>query len=334
METEAKQRILSGIQPSGTFTLGNYVGAVRNWDALQEEYECLYMIADLHAITVRQTPADLRRRSREATALLLASGIDPQKSLLFMQSWVPEHSQLSWVLSCNTPFGELTRMHQFKEKSAKHPEDINAGLFTYPVLMAADILVYQADLVPIGIDQKQHLELARNTVQRFNQQYGDTFIMPNGYFPSTGAKVMSLQEPTKKMSKSDTNVNGFVLMLDDADTILRKFKRAVTDSEGCVRAGEDKPGVTNLMSIYSAMTGKDMDAITREFDGQGYGAFKEAVAQSVIDTLAPIQAEYARILADKAYVDGVLREGAEKASRLAHRTVQKVYKKVGFLPPV
>lgn len=334
METEAKQRILSGIQPSGTFTLGNYVGAVRNWDALQEEYECLYMIADLHAITVRQTPADLRRRSREATALLLASGIDPQKSLLFMQSWVPEHSQLSWVLSCNTPFGELTRMHQFKEKSAKHPEDINAGLFTYPVLMAADILVYQADLVPIGIDQKQHLELARNTVQRFNQQYGDTFVMPDGYFPSTGAKVMSLQEPAKKMSKSDTNVNGFVLMLDDADTILRKFKRAVTDSEGCVRAGEDKPGVTNLMSIYSAMTGKDMDSITREFDGQGYGAFKEAVAQSVIDTLAPIQAEYARILADKAYVDGVLHEGAEKASRLAHRTVQKVYKKVGFLPPV
>lgn len=334
METEAKQRILSGIQPSGTFTLGNYVGAVRNWDALQEEYECLYMIADLHAITVRQTPADLRRRSREATALLLASGIDPQKSLLFMQSWVPEHSQLSWVLSCNTPFGELTRMHQFKEKSAKHPEDINAGLFTYPVLMAADILVYQADLVPIGIDQKQHLELARNTVQRFNQQYGDTFVMPDGYFPSTGAKVMSLQEPTKKMSKSDTNVNGFVLMLDDADTILRKFKRAVTDSEGCVRAGEDKPGVTNLMSIYSAMTGKDMDSITREFDGQGYGAFKEAVAQSVIDTLAPIQAEYARILADKAYVDGVLHEGAEKASRLARRTVQKVYKKVGFLPPV
>lgn len=334
METEAKQRILSGIQPSGTFTLGNYVGAVRNWDALQEEYECLYMIADLHAITVRQTPADLRRRSREATALLLASGIDPQKSLLFMQSWVPEHSQLSWVLSCNTPFGELTRMHQFKEKSAKHPEDINAGLFTYPVLMAADILVYQADLVPIGIDQKQHLELARNTVQRFNQQYGDTFVMPDGYFPSTGAKVMSLQEPTKKMSKSDTNVNGFVLMLDDADTILRKFKRAVTDSEGCVRAGEDKPGVTNLMSIYSAMTGKDMDSITREFDGQGYGAFKEAVAQSVIDTLAPIQTEYARILADKAYVDGVLCEGAEKASRLARRTVQKVYKKVGFLPPV
>lgn len=334
METEAKQRILSGIQPSGTFTLGNYVGAVRNWDALQEEYECLYMIADLHAITVRQTPADLRRRSREATALLLASGIDPQKSLLFMQSWVPEHSQLSWVLSCNTPFGELTRMHQFKEKSAKHPEDINAGLFTYPVLMAADILVYQADLVPIGIDQKQHLELARNTVQRFNQQYGDTFVLPDGYFPSTGAKVMSLQEPTKKMSKSDTNVNSFVLMLDDADTILRKFKRAVTDSVGCVRAGEDKPGVTNLMSIYSAMTGKDMDSITREFDGQGYGAFKEAVAQSVIDTLAPIQAEYTRILADKAYVDGVLHEGAEKASRLARRTVQKVYKKVGFLPPV
>ena len=250
---EQKKRILSGIQPTGTFTLGNYVGAVRNWDALQSDYNCIYMIANMHAITVRQTPADLRRQTREAAALLLACGIDPDRSVLFVQSHVPAHAELSWVLSCSTPFGELTRMHQFKEKSARHPEDINAGLFTYPVLMAADILIYNADLVPVGIDQKQHLELARNVAQRFNGVYGDTFVVPDGYIPKTGAKIMSLQEPEKKMSKSDTNVNGFVLMLDDADTIVRKFKRAVTDSDGCVRAAGDKPGVTNLMSIYLSL---------------------------------------------------------------------------------
>lgn len=333
-QTNAKKpRILSGIQPTGTFTLGNYVGAIRNWDALQDDYECLYMVADLHAITVRQTPAHLRRQTREAAALLLACGIDPAKSVLFLQSQVPAHAQLSWVLACNTPFGELTRMHQFKEKSAKHPEDINAGLFTYPVLMAADILVYNADLVPVGIDQKQHLELARNTAIRFNTQYSDTFVVPDGYIPKTGAKVMSLQEPDKKMSKSDTNVNSFILLLDDADTILRKCKRAVTDSENCVRACAEKPGVTNLMTIYSVMTGKDFPAVEREFSGRGYGVFKEAVAQSVIDTFRPIQEEHARILADEAYLSDVLRQGAERASRIAQRTVAKVYRKVGFAEP-
>ena len=310
---EQKKRILSGIQPTGTFTLGNYVGAVRNWDALQSDYNCIYMIANMHAITVRQTPADLRRQTREAAALLLACGIDPDRSVLFVQSHVPAHAELSWVLSCSTPFGELTRMHQFKEKSARHPEDINAGLFTYPVLMAADILIYNADLVPVGIDQKQHLELARNVAQRFNGVYGDTFVVPDGYIPKTGAKIMSLQEPEKKMSKSDTNVNGFVLMLDDADTIVRKFKRAVTDSDGCVRAAGDKP------------------AIEKEFAGRGYGEFKLAVAEVVKDAFAPIQAEYKRILADKAYLDGVLTGGARRAAAIADRTVTKVYKKVGFL---
>ena len=327
-----KKRILSGIQPTGTFTLGNYVGAVRNWGALQtEEHECLYMIADLHALTVRQEPAKLRRNTREAAAMLLAAGIDPARSLLFVQSHVPAHTQLSWALSCYTQFGELSRMTQYKDKSAKHPDNVNAGLFTYPVLMAADILIYNADLVPVGIDQKQHLELARNIAQRFNGLYSPTFTMPEPYILKAGAKIMSLQEPDKKMSKSDTNANSFVLMTDDADTILRKFKRAVTDSDGVVRASEDKPGVTNLMTIYSVFTGKDFEAIEKEFDGQGYGAFKEAVAQSVIDGLAPIQGEYKRILEDKDYVDGVLKQGAEQASRLADRMVAKVYKKIGLL---
>ena len=327
-----KKRILSGIQPTGTFTLGNYVGAVRNWGALQtEEHECLYMIADLHALTVRQEPAKLRRNTREAAAMLLAAGIDPARSLLFVQSHVPAHTQLSWALSCCTQFGELSRMTQYKDKSAKHPDNVNAGLFTYPVLMAADILIYNAVLVPVGIDQKQHLELARNIAQRFNGLYSPTFTMPEPYILKAGAKIMSLQEPDKKMSKSDTNANSFVLMTDDADTILRKFKRAVTDSDGVVRASEDKPGVTNLMTIYSVFTGKDFEAIEKEFDGQGYGAFKEAVAQSVIDGLAPIQGEYKRILEDKDYVDGVLKQGAEQASRLADRMVAKVYKKIGLL---
>ena len=327
-----KKRILSGIQPTGTFTLGNYVGAVRNWGALQtEEHECLYMIADLHALTVRQEPAKLRRNTREAAAMLLAAGIDPARSLLFVQSHVPAHTQLSWALSCCTQFGELSRMTQYKDKSAKHPDNVNAGLFTYPVLMAADILIYNADLVPVGIDQKQHLELARNIAQRFNGLYSPTFTMPEPYILKAGAKIMSLQEPDKKMSKSDTNANSFVLMTDDADTILRKFKRAVTDSDGVVRASEDKPGVTNLMTIYSVFTGKDFEAIEKEFAGQGYGAFKEAVAQSVIDGLAPIQGEYKRILEDKDYVDGVLKQGAEQASRLADRMVAKVYRKIGLL---
>lgn len=330
---QQKPRVFSAIQPTGGFTLGNYVGAVRNWPVMQDSYDCIYSVADQHAITVRQNPADLRRHTREAAAMLLASGISPERSIVFVQSHVPAHSQLSWVLGCFCPFGDLTRMHQFKEKSKKHPEDINGGLLTYPVLMAADILLYNTQLVPIGIDQKQHLELARNIAQRFNGVYGDTFTVPDGYFPPVGAKVMSLQEPDKKMSKSDANANAVVHMLDDADTILRKFKRAITDSDGCVRAGADKPGVTNLMGIYSAMTGKTMEAIEAEFAGQGYGVFKQAVAESVIDTLRPVQEEYRRILADKAYLDGVLADGAQRAGRLAARMLGKVYRKVGFLQP-
>ena len=332
MET-AKKRIFSGIQPTGAFTLGNYVGAVRNWGKLQDEYDCIYSVVDLHALTVRQEPAALRRQTLQAAAMLLAAGIDPERSILFVQSHVPAHSLLSWVLSCNTQFGELSRMTQFKDKSAKHADNVNAGLFTYPCLMAADILVYNADLVPVGMDQKQHLELARNIAQRFNNLYSPTFTVPDGYFPKVGAKIMSLQEPDKKMSKSDTNVNSFILMSDDPDTIVRKFKRAVTDSDGVVRAGDDKPGVTNLMSIYCAMTGKSFDAIQAEFEGVGYGDFKVAVAESVIYELSPIQAEYKRLLDDKAYLTEVLHQGAERASRIANRTVAKVYKKVGLVQP-
>ncbi len=332
MEQEKKKRILSGIQPTGTFTLGNYIGAVRNWGQLQDDYECLYMVADLHAITVRQNPADLRRMTREAVALLLACGIDPAKSLLFVQSHVPAHSQLSWVLSCSTQFGELSRMTQFKDKSAKHADNVNAGLFTYPVLMAADILVYNADLVPVGADQKQHLELARNIAQRFNNQYSPTFTVPDPYIAKAGAKIMSLAEPEKKMSKSDENANAFILLLDEPDAILRKFKRAVTDSDGEVRYDPaEKPGVSNLMTIYGCMTGKDFAAIEAEFAGKGYGDFKTAVAESVIAELSPIQAEYKRILADKAYLEGVLKEGAAHANAIADRVLSKVYRKAGFM---
>ena len=320
----------SGIQPTGTFTLGNYVGAVRNWDALQSDYNCIYMIANMHAITVRQTPADLRRQTREAAALLLACGIDPDRSVLFVQSHVPAHAELSWVLSCSTPFGELTRMHQFKEKSARHPEDINAGLFTYPVLMAADILIYNADLVPVGIDQKQHLELARNIAQRFNGVYSPTFTMPDGYIPQVGAKVMSLQEPEKKMSKSDANENAVVRILDPRDVIIRKFKRAVTDSGSEVRRSEDKPGVSNLMTIYSAFTGKSDGEIEREFDGRGYGDFKLAVGEACADALEPVQSEFNRLLSDKAYLESVMKAGAEDAAYAASRTMPKVYRKIGF----
>ena len=332
MAEEKRKRILSGIQPTGTPTLGNYIGAVRNWALLQSEYDCLYMIADLHALTVRQVPAELRRRTRELAALLLAVGIDPQNHVLFVQSHVPAHCELSWVLACNTQFGELSRMTQFKDKSAKHPDNVNGGLFTYPDLMAADILIYNADLVPVGQDQTQHLEIARDIAGRFNGVYGPTFTLPEGYVPKAGAKIMSLGEPTKKMSKSDPNVNSFILMTDDKDTIVRKFKRAVTDSDGQVRFDrEAKPGVSNLMAIYSTFTGKTMADIEAEFAGKGYGDFKLAVAEVTADALAPVQAEYGRILADKAYVDGVLKDGAARAARIADRTVRKVYRKVGLL---
>lgn len=326
-----KKRVFSGIQPTGAFTLGNYIGAVRNWPLLQDEYDCIYCVVDQHALTVRQVPAELRKRSYEAAAMLLASGIDPQKSLVFIQSHVPQHSQLAWVLSCNAQFGELGRMTQFKDKSSKHADNINTGLFTYPVLMAADIMLYNSHYVPVGGDQKQHVELARDIAQRFNGAYSDTFVLPEPLIPKVGARVMSLQEPTKKMSKSDANEKSFVLMTDSADVIMKKFKSAVTDSDGFVKYDvENKPGISNLMSIYSVMTGKGFDEIEKEFDGQGYGTFKTAVAQSVIDTLKPVQDEYNRILADKAYLEGVLKDGAEKARYQANKVLSKVYRKVGF----
>ena len=326
-----KKRVFSGIQPTGAFTLGNYIGAVRNWPLLQDEYDCIYCVVDQRALTVRQIPAELRKRSYEAAAMLLASGIDPQKSLMFIQSHVPQHSQLAWVLSCNAQYGELGRMTQFKDKSSKHADNINTGLFTYPVLMAADIMLYNAHYVPVGGDQKQHVELARDIAQRFNNNYSETFVLPEPMIPKVGARVMSLQEPTKKMSKSDANEKSFVLMTDSADVIMKKFKSAVTDSDGVVRYDvENKPGISNLMGIYSVMTGKGFEEIEKEFEGQGYGTFKTAVAESVIDTLRPVQDEYNRILADKPYLEGVLREGAEKARYQANKLLNKVYRKVGF----
>ena len=331
METETKKRIFSGIQPTNTPHLGNYLGALANWVKLQDEYDCTYSIVDLHSITVRQDPVKLKKQINESYALLLAMGVDPERSTVFIQSHNCNHAELSWILSCYTQFGELSRMTQFKDKSAKHPENINAGLFTYPVLMAADILAYQADLVPVGIDQKQHLELARNIAQRFNQIYGDVFTMPEPYIPKTGAKVMSLQDPTKKMSKSDENPNASISVLDDRDTIIRKFKRAVTDSEAEVAYREGKDGINNLMSIYSAVTDKTFEEIEKEFAGKGYGDFKLAVGEATADRLAPMQNEFARIIADKAYIQECMKKGAEKAFKTTRKTIQKVYKKVGFI---
>ena len=328
---EDKKLIFSGIQPTGTFTLGNYIGAVRNWGPLQDEYNCIYCVVDMHAITVRQDPVKLRQNTLNSYALLMACGIDVEKSILFIQSHVKTHAELNWVLCCNTQFGELSRMTQFKDKSQKHPDDINAGLFTYPSLMAADILAYNADLVPVGVDQKQHLELARNIAQRFNQRYGDFFTVPEPYIAEIGAKVMSLQEPTKKMSKSDENPNACILILDDKDTIIRKCKRAVTDSEAEVVYREGKDGINNLMTIYSSVTGKDFAAIEAEFAGKGYGDFKIAVGEAVADHLEPVRSEFARLIQDKAYLKECYTAGAEKALRYSQRVLNKVYRKVGFV---
>ena len=326
-----KKLIFSAIQPTGTFTLGNYIGAVRNWAPLQDEYNCIYCVADMHAITVKQEPAKLRQNTLAAYALLMACGLDPEKSILFIQSHVNTHAMLNWVLCCNTQFGELTRMTQFKDKSQKHPDDVNAGLFTYPSLMAADILAYNADFVPVGVDQKQHLELARNIAQRFNQRYGDFFTLPEPYIIDVGAKIMSLQDPTKKMSKSDENPNACILILDDKDTIIRKFKRAVTDSEAEVCYREGKDGINNLMAIYSCVTGKNYSSIESEFAGKGYGDFKLAVGEAVADHLEPVRTEFARLSQDKAFLKKCYTEGAEKAYRYSQRIVSKVYHKVGFV---
>ena len=329
-----KKIILSGIQPTGVFTLGNYLGAVRSWKQMQEDYNCYYFIADLHSMTIHIDPQKRRQQTREAFALLLACGIDPEKSLVFVQSHNKCHAEMGWIMDCCSQFGELSRMTQFKDKSAKNSENINGGLFTYPALMAADILLYQPDYVPVGEDQKQHVELCRNIVQRFNGIYGDVFKMPEPYIPKVGARVMSLSDPGAKMSKSDKDPNGSIYLMEKPEDILRKFKRAVTDSdtENCVRYDPtNKPGVANLMTIYSAVTGKSFDEIEQEFAGKGYGAFKPAVGEAVVETLRPIREEATRILGDKAYLESVYRAGAQKASYVAEKTLRKVYKKVGFV---
>ncbi len=331
MEQQKKKVILSGIQPTGIFTLGNYIGAVKNWATMQDEFHCAYMLADLHAITVRQDPKAFREQTLSCCALLLACGLDPEKSVVFIQSQVPAHAELSWILSCYTQFGELSRMTQFKDKSARHADNVNAGLFTYPSLMAADILLYQADLVPVGADQKQHLELTRDIANRFNGIYGNVFKVPDGYIPKVGARIMSLADPTKKMSKSDDNPNACISILDKPEVIVKKFKRAVTDSdmEVCYREGKD--GINNLMTIYSAVTGLTLDQITADFAGRGYGDFKTAVGEAVAEELRPIREAYDRYMSDRASLEACYHQGAERAAHLAERTMQKVKKKVGFI---
>ncbi len=327
---QPKKRIFSGVQPSGILTLGNYLGAIKNWVTLQDDYDCTYCVVDLHAITVRQIASELRKRTLEGLALYIACGIDPEKSTMFVQSHVPAHAELSWVLGCNTMFGELSRMTQFKDKSSKHADNINAGLFTYPVLMAADILLYQTDLVPVGIDQKQHVELTRDIAQRFNGVYGDTFTIPEPFIVQTGKKIYSLTDPTKKMSKSDPNPASYVAIIESRDETIRKIKRAVTDSEAVVKFAPGKDGINNLMSIYSAFTGKDFEQIEREFDGKGYGHFKAAVGEVCADSLEKVRDEYAHLVKDKAYLEGIMTDGAGKAAYFARKTMSKVYRKVGF----
>ena len=328
---QTKKTIFSGVQPSGAITLGNYLGALKNWVDLQDEYNCIYCVVDMHAITVRQEPAALRRRTLELYAQYIACGLDPEKNVMFIQSHVPAHAELSWVLSCYTMFGELSRMTQFKDKSTRHQENINAGLFTYPALMAADILLYQTDLVPVGADQKQHVELARDVANRFNGIYGDVFKMPEPYIPKTGARIMSLTEPEKKMSKSGENPNSFILLLDKPEDIMRKFKKAVTDSGSEIKYAPEKAGVNNLMSIYSVATGKSFEEIEEEFRGQGYGAFKPAVGEAVVEILRPIREKTEDLLKNKDYLESLYKQGAERANYLANRTLSKVYKKVGFI---
>ncbi len=331
MEDIQKKKVLSCIQPSGMLTLGNYLGALKNWVNMQEDYDCTFAVADLHAITVRQEPAKLRGQIYSTFALMLALGLDPEKSTLFIQSHVLEHAQLAWLLSCYTQFGEMSRMTQFKDKSAKHTDNVNVGLFAYPALMAADILLYNPDFVPVGADQKQHLEITRDIANRFNGIYGDVFKIPEPFIAKTGARVMSLQDPTRKMSKSDENPNAWVAILDDPDTIMRKFKRAVTDSEASVCIGENKLGINNLIGIYSAITGKTADEITAEFEGRGYGDFKTAVGEAVVEELRPIREGYDTIIKDKKYLEELYKQGAMKAERTAIRTLSKAMKKVGFV---
>lgn len=327
---DGKKVLYSGMQATGTLTLGNYLGALKNWVELTDEYECIYGVMDLHSLTVRQVPAEFRKNARALYALYVAAGLDPEKNCIYYQSHVSGHAELGWILDCFTYVGELNRMTQFKDKAAKHADNINAGLYTYPVLMAADILLYQADVVPVGVDQKQHLEITRDIAERFNNIYGDVFTIPEAYIGKKGAKIMSLQEPGKKMSKSDTNANATILLLDDTDTIIRKFKRAVTDSESEVRYAEEKPGISNLMDIYSTVTGKTYEEIEKEFAGKGYGDFKLAVGETVADHLKPLQERYEQLMKDKAYIESMIKQNDEKAAYYANKTLRKVQKKVGL----
>ena len=331
MENESMKRIYSAIQPSGMLTLGNYLGALKNWVNLQNEFKCIYTVADLHAITVRQDTAAFRKCILQTYALLISVGIDPEKSLLFIQSHVASHSQLAWILSCYTQFGELSRMTQFKDKSLKHADNVNVGLFSYPALMAADILLYKADMVPVGADQKQHLEITRDIAIRFNNIYGDVFTVPEPYIPKVGARVMSLQDPTKKMSKSDENINSWIAILDKPEDIMRKFKRAVTDSEAEVCFREGKDGVNNLMGIYSAITEKPFDVITDEFAGKGYGDFKLAVGEAVVEELRPVREKFDDLMKNRDFLENTWRESAKKAEHISNRTLGKAMKKIGFI---
>ena len=325
-----KKVLFSGMQATGSLTLGNYLGALKNWLTLSDEYECFYSVVDMHSITVRQDPATLRKRARALLTLYIAAGLDPEKNCIYYQSHVSGHAELAWILNCYTYMGELNRMTQFKDKSQKHADNINAGLFTYPVLMAADILLFQADVVPVGIDQMQHLELTRDIAQRFNGIYGDVFTVPEPYIGKVGAKIMSLQDPTKKMSKSDENPNASIYLMDDPDTIIRKCKRAVTDSEAQILYRDEQPGVKNLIDIYSACTNKSQQDVVKEFEGKGYGDFKMAVGEAVVSVLKPLQDEVARLEKDKAYIDSIIKNNAEKANYYALKTLRKVQKKVGF----
>ncbi len=325
-----KKVLFSGMQATGNLTLGNYLGALKNWVSLSDEYECFYSVVDLHSITIRQDPAELRRRARNLLILYIAAGLDPKKNCIYYQSHVSGHAELSWILNCFTYMGELNRMTQFKDKASKHTDNINAGLYTYPVLMAADILLFQADVVPVGKDQLQHLEITRDIAQRFNNIYGDVFTIPEPFIGKQGAKIMSLQDPAKKMSKSDENLNGSIYLMDDPDTIMRKFKRAVTDNEACVRYSEEQPGVKNLIDIYSTCHNITPEEVEKEFAGKGYGDFKAAVGESVVDVLKPLQERVAQLQKDKTYIDEIIKENAQKAEYFATKTLRKAQKKVGF----
>ncbi len=327
---DGKKSLFSGMQATGTLHLGNYLGALKNWVELYDEYESFYCVVDLHSITVRQNPAELRKKARDLLTLYIAAGLNPDKNCIYYQSHVSAHAELSWILNCFTYMGELNRMTQFKDKAAKHTDNINAGLYTYPVLMAADILLFQSDVVPVGSDQKQHIEITRDIAERFNSIYGDVFTIPEPYIGEKGARIMSLQEPDKKMSKSDENVNASVFLMDDPDTIIRKFKRAVTDSDTQIRHAEEKPGISNLIDIYGVATGKSVSETEKEFANVGYGEFKLAVGEAVIGMLKPIQDRFAELSKDKAYIDSIIKKNGEKAEYYANKTLRKVQKKIGF----